>query len=158
MKKTERERDRRETLTYLPFRWFLSKDVVGPADAKRAIVDIIDIFGLAPQTIQGADLLASLTKTLVLVPDFFHGDPADHDWLPMDTDEKKQKLGSWFGAKADFKKNAEVLLAIRKELAAKYPAVDEHVGVFGLCWGGKSKWLALFFFFLRPGEITGLRR
>lgn len=91
-----------------------------------------------PQTLQGADILSALTGALVLVPDFFEGSPAELDWMPTDTDEKKKLVGEFFEAKAGFEKNVSALMRVRKALSDRYPAVDDHVGVFGLCWGGKS--------------------
>ncbi len=34
-------------------------------------MDIFDVFGAASQTVQGADILASLTGALVVMPDWF---------------------------------------------------------------------------------------
>lgn len=53
-----------------------STDVTGPAGAKKAIVDTYDIFGIVPQTLQGADALAAALEVLVFVPDFLKGDVA----------------------------------------------------------------------------------
>lgn len=50
-------------------------DITGSQTSTKAIVDVSDIFGLAPQTLQGADLLAAALNALVLVPDFFKGEP-----------------------------------------------------------------------------------
>lgn len=71
----------------------------GPSNATRAILLIYDIFGLANQTLQGADILAKSTDSLVLVPDFFHGQPLELDVLPIDSEEKKQKFGKFFTEK-----------------------------------------------------------
>ncbi|CAK7232734.1 hypothetical protein SCUCBS95973_009202 [Sporothrix curviconia] len=116
--------------------------IVGPDDATKAIIDIYDIFGMWPQTTQGADLLSFLTGALVLLPDFFEGDGAKPEWFPADTPEKQKALGDFFNAKAGFDSGVVTLLSIRKTLATRYPAVDDHVGVFGLCWGGKVAVLA----------------
>jgi hypothetical protein len=45
--------------------------VTGNVDCRTGLVDIYDVFGLASQTIQGADLLAARLNAVVLVPDFF---------------------------------------------------------------------------------------
>jgi hypothetical protein len=59
----------------------------GPSDAKKAILIVYDIFGFFPQTIQGADVLATGDKEnqyQVFMPDFFEGSPADISWYPPD--------------------------------------------------------------------------
>jgi len=48
-------------------------DVTGNLESKKAIVDVYDIFGPAPQTLQGADALATALDLIVVVPDFFRG-------------------------------------------------------------------------------------
>ena len=45
--------------------------VTGKQDAKRGIIDVYDIFGICPQTLQGADRLAESVQAVVFVPDFF---------------------------------------------------------------------------------------
>lgn len=55
-------------------------DVTGPASADKAIFFIFDIFGYFPQTLQGADILATSDKDQpyqVFMPDFFDGKAAD---------------------------------------------------------------------------------
>ena len=60
----------------------LHADVTGPSDADKAIVVIYDIFGYFPQTLQGADILATSDKQKyrVFIPDWFKGTPADIAW------------------------------------------------------------------------------
>lgn len=58
-------------------------DVTGPAEATKAILVIMDIFGFFEQTLQGADILATSDteqKYKVFIPDWFHGNPADISW------------------------------------------------------------------------------
>ncbi|KAL7814381.1 Alpha/Beta hydrolase protein [Trichoderma gracile] len=116
--------------------------IVGPEDATKGIVDIYDIFGIWPQTIQGADRLAAHTGFLVLVPDFFDGTGLDINAVPMDTPEKAQKVQDFISTTGNPQANVEKLLALRKALADKYPAIEGHWGLFGLCWGGKLAVLA----------------
>jgi hypothetical protein len=55
-------------------------DVTGPSDTSKAILYIMDIFGFFPQSIQGADILATSDKHRqyqVFMPDFFDGKPCD---------------------------------------------------------------------------------
>jgi hypothetical protein len=64
----------RLTLSLL-YRLIRRTDVTGNLSSKKAIVDVYDIFGPAPQTLQGADALATALDILVVVPDFFKGSP-----------------------------------------------------------------------------------
>lgn len=117
-------------------------DVVGPANASKLIIDVYDIFGDKPQTIQGADRLSSHTGAVVLVPDFFEGNSLPVSTVPMDSDEKKQAMQKFFATVADVQANLAKLLAIRKAVPDMFPSAEGHVGVFGLCWGGKLAVLA----------------
>ncbi|ODM16879.1 hypothetical protein SI65_07844 [Aspergillus cristatus] len=87
----------------------LNTYITGPRDTTTAIINIYDIFGLSPQTIQGADILSTRLNALVLLPDFFHGDGAKHEWLPADTEEKMSALMGFVESKADIKTNVGVL-------------------------------------------------
>ncbi|CAM1509066.1 Fc.00g028050.m01.CDS01 [Cosmosporella sp. VM-42] len=116
--------------------------IVGPSQPTAGIIDIFDVFGLAPQTLQGADRLSFHTNAIVLVPDFFHGDKLDHALIPADTPEKQAAMHKFIKGKADAPTNVAALLKIREAVAEKYPTADDHWGVFGLCWGGKIGVLA----------------
>jgi hypothetical protein len=92
--------------------------VTGPASADKAILLIYDIFGFFPQTLQGADILASGDKEnqyQVFIPgeprsadhhwshqqlnryaDFFDGPAADISWYPPQNKEHEAKLGEFF--------------------------------------------------------------
>lgn len=77
--------------------------VTGQSDAKQALLVVYDIFGFFPQTLQGADILASgdsEKKYQVFMPDFFEGSPAAIGWYPPDSKEKEEKLGNFFQTKA----------------------------------------------------------
>jgi hypothetical protein len=55
-------------------------DVTGPSSASTAILFIFDIFGYFPQTLQGADILATSDhdhQYQVFMPDFFDGKSLD---------------------------------------------------------------------------------
>lgn len=102
------------------------------------MVDIYDVFGFAPQTLQGADRLAQhLGDTLVLIPDFLKGNYVLPEWLPPDTAEKQQAFQDFRAGPGNIQTAAENLLAVRRAVAERYPAADGHVAVGGLCWGGK---------------------
>lgn len=117
--------------------------MTGPANATRAVIDIYDVFGLAPQTIQGADRLSQhLGECLVLVPDLLEGNYVKPDWLPPDTPEKQKLFAEFRAGPGQAEKNIEKLLKVRKELGERWPGVEDHVALGGLCWGGKITVLA----------------
>jgi len=110
--------------------------VTGPADAKRAILIVYDIFGFFPQTLQGADILAySGEPYQVIMPDFFEGEPADISWYPPDNKEKEQKLGAFFSSKAAPPKTLPRIPAIVEDFS-KSKGIESW-GILGFCWGGK---------------------
>ncbi|EST07675.1 Dienelactone hydrolase [Kalmanozyma brasiliensis GHG001] len=113
--------------------------VIGPKDAKKAIVVVYDIFGFHNATKQGADLLADSTKARVIMPDFFRGKPFPQTSYPPDTDEKKQEFQNFFGNAGDFKARKPELEAIADELKKDGAS---KVGLVGFCWGGKLSVLA----------------
>lgn len=45
-------------------------DVTGSPESKKAILHVYDIFGIMPQTLQGADRLAAALGILVIMPDW----------------------------------------------------------------------------------------
>ncbi|KAH8590297.1 hypothetical protein B0O99DRAFT_599161 [Bisporella sp. PMI_857] len=87
--------------------------VTGSRSSKKAILVIYDIFGFFPQTLQGADILASSPEGYqIFMPDFFEGAPASIDWYPPVTDDQRPHyIEGVYGAKV--------------------------WGVVGYCWGGK---------------------
>lgn len=99
---------------------------------------------MAPQTLQGADRLSEHLNALVLVPDFFEGAAMDEAWFPPNTDEKKALLNKFVEEKANMGV-VDSLIKVRKEVGEKWPSVDDHVGVFGLCFGGKFLTPTLYF-------------
>lgn len=111
-------------------------DVTGPKNATAGIVDIYDIFGMAIQTLQGADILATRLNVVVLVPDFFHGAAAQHDWIPPDTEEKQRLITDLIENQASIPKNVEVLREAVAAYRTVFPSVQKWAAL-GLCWGGK---------------------
>jgi len=110
--------------------------IIGPSTATKAILDIYDIFGLAPQTLQGADRLSTSLNCLVLVPDFFKGEPAQYEWFPDDTEEKKAGKTKFMTTRINFEENLVAVLKVTREAKKMFPGVKGW-GAFGLCWGGK---------------------
>src|SRR5277367_2374615 len=111
-------------------------DVTGDQQSKKGIIDVYDIFGNAPQTFQGADMLAEGLGAVVIVPDFFKGEALPPDVFPPDTDEKKQIAEKFLAEQANIPKNTEALLQTAVEAKKQWPSV-KNWGAFGLCWGGK---------------------
>ncbi|RDW72657.1 dienelactone hydrolase family protein [Aspergillus mulundensis] len=113
--------------------------VTGPSDATKAILVIYDIFGFYPQTLQGADILAtsSSQKYRVFIPDFFEGDPADLSWFPPQTDEHKQKLGKFFETKAAPPNTLSKIPGVVSEANSYAPSEKFDWSILGYCWGGK---------------------
>lgn len=111
-------------------------DIVGDRSSERGVMLVYDIFGLYPQTVQGASLLAEKLQCLVIIPDFFGGKAASIDWVAMDTEEKRNNMMAFFGEKANPEENLSTLLNIMTQSEHLYPHVKGW-GVLGLCWGGK---------------------
>jgi dienelactone hydrolase len=99
-------------------------------------VDIYDVFGMASQTIQGADLLAARLNAVVLIPDFFGGEPLKYEYVPADTDEKKQIIAEFMAHNANISRNVGVVIEAVEEYRTRFLSVQKW-GAFGLCWGGK---------------------
>ncbi|KAI0551449.1 hypothetical protein F4679DRAFT_539333 [Xylaria curta] len=116
--------------------------VTGPSDTTKGIVAIYDIFGYYPQTLQGADIMATSgeTKYSVFIPDWFKGDPASLEWFPPDNEEKQKKLGAFF-QKHPPPGVASETPGYVKALSEKYPEIKEWA-ILGFCWGGKVVSLA----------------
>lgn len=100
---------------------------------------IYDVFGFFPQTLQGADILATKdrqTQRRVYMPDLFEGEPADISWYPADTPEKGELLGKFFQTKADLPDAVSKVDRVMKELKSLSPHITDWA-VVGYCWGGK---------------------
>lgn len=108
----------------------------GSQTSTKAIIDIYDIFGPAPQTLQGADLLASALHVLVIVPDFFRGSPAQNEWYSVQSEENEKKKTEFMGTARNFGAHAKTLLGLVEAAKEKWGSVESW-GAFGLCWGGK---------------------
>ena len=95
-----------------------------------------------PQTLQGADRIAESVGALVLMPDFFKGEPLPLSLYPPDTDEKKKTAMSFMATTANIDGNVVKLVEVVKEAKGKgeYESV-KNWGTYGLCWGGKVCWL-----------------
>lgn len=81
-------------------------------------------------------MLAAALNAVVLIPDFFKGQPAQASWIPADTEEKKQAFADFRATRADLATNVGVLGELLVEAKRKYPSARAW-GAYGLCWGGK---------------------
>jgi len=97
---------------------------------------VYDAFGLTAPTLQGADCLAAKLGCLVIVPDYFKGEPASLGWIPPDTDEKKVHYQKFMSEKALSPDNYPALIQSAADAKATFSNVQSW-GVLGLCWGGK---------------------
>jgi len=110
----------------------------GPSDAKRAIFIVYDIFGYYPQTLQGADILASGDHEQpyqVFMPDFFGDNACPIEWYPPDNEDKQKKIGEWFSTVAQPPNHLPKVGKIVNSLKKSH-GIDTF-GVVGFCWGGK---------------------
>ncbi|KAB1214269.1 hypothetical protein CJ030_MR5G023182 [Morella rubra] len=101
--------------------------ITGPLDSKRAILLISDVFGFeAPNLRKLADKVAA-AGYLVVVPDFFFGDPI------VKFDDPQFDRDSWLKAHNMDKgyEDAKPVIA-----ALKSKGVSD-IGAAGFCWGGK---------------------
>ncbi|KAL3450490.1 hypothetical protein BJX65DRAFT_305328 [Aspergillus insuetus] len=110
--------------------------VTGTQDATIGLVAVYDVFGLAMQTLQGADRLAAQLGATVLVPDFFDGEAMKPEWYPPDTEEKMELVRTFVSGKAALPPNSEALKALMTETKSRFSTVQKW-GAYGLCWGGK---------------------
>ncbi|KAF2099951.1 dienelactone hydrolase [Rhizodiscina lignyota] len=111
----------------------------GPATATKAILLIYDIFGLYPQTIQGADILAYADpkhEFRVFMPDWFGDGAADLAMYPPDTPEKHAYIMAYFDGPAKPEKTINQIPNLVRELKEKNPGLTDW-GIMGHCWGGK---------------------
>ncbi|KAE9975304.1 hypothetical protein BLS_002674 [Venturia inaequalis] len=114
----------------------------GSASPTHAILYIYDIFGLYPQTLRGADILArsvagkARNDTKVFMPDWFT-QPADISMYPPDTPEKMEYINNFFSDNAAPSAIIPKIDGIIKSIEAKNPTIQSW-GIVGFCWGGKA--------------------
>ena len=92
----------------------LSIYTTGPKNAEYGLICIYDIFGVTPNTIQGADLLAQERGYRVVIPDFFRGATWDHTNFPPKEgfpflQAWVRKIGAWDLIKPDLVATIDLL-------------------------------------------------
>lgn len=112
---------------------------IGHDDCKKAIVGIFDVFGYWPSTQQGADILAAMTDTRVILPDFFAGNPLPQEVVPWDTPEKKATVDQFVANQGSPVKCRDTLLTVANALQESGVTT---LGLYGLCWGSKGAIMA----------------
>ncbi|KZT57047.1 hypothetical protein CALCODRAFT_496717 [Calocera cornea HHB12733] len=107
---------------------------VGNKASKVAIISVMDVFGFAPQTVQGADLLSTSGAYVVLF-DPFDGKPLAADvFMPPQTPEKQQAIQEFFSTLGAPGPAAVKVAEIVAELKGKGV---EKIFLIGYCWGAK---------------------
>jgi dienelactone hydrolase len=120
----------------------------GSDSPTHAILYIYDIFGLYPQTLRGADILAKSiaektgSATKVFMPDWF-SEPADISMYPPDTPEKMKYILDFFAVQAAPNAIIPQIDGLMKAMVEKKPTIKSW-GIVGYCWGGKVLLLLLF--------------
>ncbi|KAF7723846.1 hypothetical protein EC973_001571 [Apophysomyces ossiformis] len=102
--------------------------VVGPKDAKKAILVIYDIMGLHNNTKQFCDVLAGQGYKVVM-PDFFRGKP----WDIKNIGDRKAVV-AWLSRVGTIDKVAPEIAGVREWLKGQGVT---SAGIVGFCWGGK---------------------
>lgn len=113
-----------------------------------------DVMGLSNNTKQGADIVSRALNAIVIIPDLLQGVYADPEWLPPNTDEKREKFFGYLKGYAAPQKYVEKFIEVTNECKARSPEVNKW-GSYGLCWGGKVNELAALIFQLMF-SLTGL--
>ncbi|RDL34671.1 uncharacterized protein BP5553_07799 [Venustampulla echinocandica] len=110
--------------------------ITGPSTSSIGLVGIYDVFGLAPQTLQGADLLSTALNALILVPDFLEGDVAKESWFTGATEEGDTAKAAFMAKAVDMDRWTRELAEVARDAKSKWEGVGSW-GAYGLCWGGK---------------------
>jgi dienelactone hydrolase len=124
-------------------------DITGSASSTSALLSVYDVFGFAPQTLQGADILATTLGVRVVVPDFLDGRYAQGSWYaPTASVADKKEQGEFMGFVTTWDKFVPKV----KEVVEGVEGVQKWGG-YGLCWGGKVG----FGFPARSSFMVGLK-
>merc|ERR1711920_266094 len=107
--------------------------VTGDIHSKTAILVAYDIFGLHTGAREFCDKL-SKSGHLVIMPDYFRGNPWPLDADPMDPDNKFME---WLPDFNNVHKDTEDVI---KYMKATYG--PEKMALLGFCWGGKTTFMA----------------
>lgn len=99
--------------------------ITGPCDSKTAVILLSDAYGYeGPKIRRLAEKVAEETGFLVVVPDFFRGDPIDS------TRDRAEWLGTHTADKGC--EDAKAVIAALKSKGVS------TIGIAGFCWGGMT--------------------
>ncbi|EHL03589.1 alpha/beta-Hydrolase [Glarea lozoyensis ATCC 20868] len=107
----------------------------GSSNSTKTLLAVYDIFGFAPQTLQGADILATALNIRVLIPDLLNGRYAQGEWYaPSAGEAEKKAQGEFMG----FVMGWDAFVPKMKEVMEAAGTGEGKVWAgYGLCWGGK---------------------
>jgi dienelactone hydrolase len=114
----------------------------GSPASSKAVVTIYDIFGPAPQTLQGADLMAAALSSLVIVPDLLNGYYMKSEWMQVSNEENDKAKAEFMKHAATLEAHSKKMLEVIQEGKEKWGSVKSWAAL-GLCWGGKVRFSAL---------------
>ncbi|KAF8608837.1 alpha/beta-hydrolase [Ceratobasidium sp. AG-I] len=117
----------------------ISTYVIGDKASKKAIVVVMDIFGMVPLTQQACDILAS-QGFYVVMPDLLGDQALQQGDVPFDTPEKVEKRNKLFAGVGNPQGRQPELLKIGQQLKDE----GNTVGILGYCWGAKLAVLACY--------------
>ncbi|KAF7887256.1 uncharacterized protein EAF02_003903 [Botrytis sinoallii] len=113
--------------------------VSGASKPTNALMVIYDVFGAAPQTLQGADLLAAALEPLnivVIVPDLFDGKKAQAEWFKDPSEEARVAKAAFMEFISAIDRWEKLVGEVVADCGKKWDGVNAWA-CLGLCWGGK---------------------
>ncbi|TGO86213.1 hypothetical protein BPOR_0323g00060 [Botrytis porri] len=113
--------------------------VAGASKPTNVLMVIYDIFGAAPQTLQGADLLAAALEpldTVVIVPDLFNGEKAQAEWFKDSSEEAKAAKAAFVEFAYAIDRWEKLIGEVVADCGKKWDSAKVWA-CLGLCWGGK---------------------
>ena len=102
--------------------------ITGSSTAKKAIFFMYDVFGYTPQTLQGADILATkgLEPYLVIIPDLLDGKPAQPAWfMDPEAEENKAPMAKFMARLQDGEGHVKRVLDLAGAAREKYPSAEK---------------------------------
>ncbi|KAI9322751.1 dienelactone hydrolase [Dichotomocladium elegans] len=109
--------------------------VVGPRDAKHAVLVLYDIFGFHNNTKQFSDILAECGNYLVVVPDLlYEGGACPYTMSDFHVEERRNQVFEFIRQKGTATALLPKTTIVREWLQTQGAA---KAGIVGFCWGAK---------------------